>query len=104
MAASREPCPANALAHPFASLSRLPRKMKHFPTLLSHEIRMLLVTPATYVAATLFLGFMGMIFSAILEKYSGTPQEYSPARIYFEFFWLPVCVMVPLLTMKCLAE
>jgi ABC-2 type transport system permease protein len=78
--------------------------MKHFPTLLSHEIRMLLVTPATYVAATMFLGFMGMIFSAILEKYSGTPQEYSPARIFFEFFWLPVCVMVPLLTMKCLAE
>src|SRR3954465_6494090 len=78
--------------------------MKHFPTLLSHEIRMLLVSPATYVAATLFLWFMGMIFSAILEKYSGTPQEYSPARIYFEFFWLPVCVMVPLLTMKCLAE
>ena len=26
--------------------------MKHFPTLLSHEIRMLLVSPATYVAAT----------------------------------------------------
>lgn len=78
--------------------------MKHFPTLLSHEIRMLLVTPATYIAATLFLAFMGLIFSKILELYSGTPQEYSPARIYFEFFWLPVCVMVPLLTMKCLAE
>lgn len=78
--------------------------MKHFPTLLSHEIRMLLVTPATYVAATLFLGFMGLIFSKILEMYSGAPQEYSPARIYFEFFWLPTCVMVPLLTMKCLAE
>jgi ABC-2 type transport system permease protein len=78
--------------------------MKHFPTLLSHEIRMLLVTPATYVAATLFLGFMGLIFSKILEMYSGTPQEYSPASTFFELFWLPVCVMVPLLTMKCLAE
>src|SRR5687767_433962 len=78
--------------------------MKHFFTLLSHEIRMLLVSPATYVAATLFLGFMGLIFTRILEEYSGVPQEYSPAKIYFEFFWLPVCVMVPLLTMKCLAE
>ncbi len=78
--------------------------MKHFPTLLSHELRMLLVSPATYVAATLFLAFMGLIFTKILEIYSGAPQETSPAIVYFQLFWLPVCVMVPLLTMKCLAE
>src|SRR3954468_6205551 len=65
---------------------------------------MLLVSPATYVAATMFLGFMGLIFTKILEMYSVTAQEYSPARIYFEFFWVPTCVMVPLLNMKCLAE
>lgn len=78
--------------------------MKHFLTLLSHEIRMLLVSPATYVAATLFLAFMGLVFTKILEEYSGTPQEVSPANVYFQLFWLPTCVMVPLLTMKCLAE
>ncbi len=78
--------------------------MKHFPTLLSHEIRMLLVSPATYFAATLFLGFMGLIFSKILDLYSRAPQETSPAFVFFNLFWLPVCVMVPLLTMKCLAE
>src|SRR5215212_1616907 len=78
--------------------------MKHFLTLLSHEIRMLLVSPATYVAATLFLGFMGLIFTKILEMYSVGPQETSPANVYFQLFWLPACVMVPLLTMKCLAE
>jgi ABC-2 type transport system permease protein len=78
--------------------------MKHFPTLLSHEVRMLLVSPATYFAATLFLGFMGLIFSQILDAYSSTAQETSPAYVFFHLFWLPVCVMVPLLTMKCLAE
>lgn len=78
--------------------------MKHFLTLLSHEIRMLLVSPATYVAATLFLGFMGLVFTKILEIYAASPQEYSPAKIYFDLFWLPACVMVPLLTMRCLAE
>jgi ABC-2 type transport system permease protein len=78
--------------------------MKHFLTLLSHEIRMLLVSPATYVAATLFLGFMGLIFTKILEEFSTQAQDYSPAKVYFDLFWLPVCVMVPLLTMKCLAE
>ena len=78
--------------------------MKHFPTLLSHELRMLLVTPATYVAATLFLAFMGLVFTRILEDYSVAAQEVSPAIVYFHLFWLPTCVMVPLLTMKCLAE
>src|ERR1044071_3475925 len=78
--------------------------MKHFFTLLSHEIRMLLVSPATYVAATLFLAFMELIFTKILELYSAAPQEHSPAHLYFQYFWLPACVMVPLLTMKCLAE
>ncbi len=78
--------------------------MKHFFTLLSHEIRMLLVSPATYIAATLFLAFMGMIFTKILEIYSSAPQDLSPAAVYFQLFWLPACVMVPLLTMKCLAE
>ena len=64
--------------------------MKHFPTLLSHEIRMLLVSPATYVAGTLFLGFMGLIFTKILEDYSSAAQEVSPAFVFFNLFWLPV--------------
>jgi len=41
--------------------------MKHFWTILSHEIRMLLVNPATYIAAVLFLAVMGFIFTGILE-------------------------------------
>ena len=54
--------------------------MKHFPTLLSHEIRMLLVSPSTYIAATAFLGFMGFIFVGILENYSTAPQDASPVQ------------------------
>lgn len=78
--------------------------MKHFPTLLSHEIRMLLVSPSTYIAATAFLAFMGFIFTDILSHYSKAPQDTSPAHVFFQLFWLPVFFMVPLLTMKCLAE
>ncbi|MEO6569093.1 MAG: ABC transporter permease subunit [Opitutaceae bacterium] len=78
--------------------------MKHFFTLLSHEIRMLLVNPSTYIAAVLFLGIMGFVFTGILESYSKTPQEVPPAHVFFQLFWLPVIFMVPLLTMKCLAE
>jgi ABC-2 type transport system permease protein len=78
--------------------------MKHFWTILGHEIRMLLVNPATYIAAVLFLGVMGFVFTGILEKYSNTAQELSPGRVFFQLFWLPVFFMVPLLTMRCLAE
>jgi ABC-2 type transport system permease protein len=78
--------------------------MKHFFTLLSHEIRMLLVSPGTYIAATAFLAFMGFIFVGILENYSTAAQDASPAQVFFSLFFLPVFFMVPLLTMKCLAE
>lgn len=78
--------------------------MKHFLTLLGHELRMLLVSLSTYIAAAAFLGFMGFIFTEILSAYSRAPQETPPANVFFELFWLPVFFMVPLLTMKCLAE
>jgi ABC-2 type transport system permease protein len=78
--------------------------MKHFPTILGHEIRMLLVSPSTYIAAVLFLTVMGFVFTGILENYSQVPQAESPAAVFFHLFWLPVLFMVPLLTMKCLAE
>ncbi|HWA09976.1 MAG TPA: ABC transporter permease [Opitutaceae bacterium] len=78
--------------------------MRHFPTILGHEIRMLLVSPSTYIAAAFFLGVMGTIFTGILENYSKAAQEQSPALVFFQLFWIPVLFMVPLLTMKSLAE
>jgi ABC-2 type transport system permease protein len=78
--------------------------MRHFLTILSHEVRMLLVSPSTYVAGAAFLSFMGFIFTTILEDYSRAPQDVSPASTFFLYYWFPVIFMVPLLTMKCLAE
>jgi ABC-2 type transport system permease protein len=65
---------------------------------------MLLVSPSTYIAATSFLFFMGFIFTGILESYAKAAQDISPASVFFSSFFLPVFFMVPLLTMKCLAE
>ncbi|KAB2649421.1 MAG: ABC transporter permease subunit [Verrucomicrobiota bacterium] len=78
--------------------------MKHFFTILSHEVRMLLVNPATYVAAVIFLSLMGFVFTDILETFSRAAQDTSPADVFFKQFYLPVLFIVPLLTMKCLAE
>ncbi len=78
--------------------------MRHFLTILSHEIRMLLVSPSTYIAAVLFLAIMGFVFTNILAEYNAGPQELSPATVFFQLFWLPVFFMVPLLTMKSISE
>lgn len=78
--------------------------MKHFPTILGHEIRMLLVSPVTYIVSVLFLGVMGFFFIGILDGYSKAAPEISPAYVFFHIFWMPVFFMVPLLTMRCLAE
>lgn len=78
--------------------------MRHYLTILSHEIRALLYNPSTYIAAVLFLLVMGFVFTGILDLYSKTPQETPPAVVFFQLFWLPVFFMVPLLTMKCFAE
>lgn len=78
--------------------------MRHFPTILSHEIRMLLVSPSTYIAGVLFLALMGTIFTGLLESYTEAPQETSPATLFFALFFWPVLFVVPLLTMKSISE
>ena len=78
--------------------------MRHFLTILGQEVRMLLVSPGTYIAAVTFLAFMGFIFAGILAEYSTVPQESSPAVAFFELFWVPVIFIVPLLTMKSTSE
>lgn len=79
--------------------------MRHFLTILAHEIRMLLVSPSTYIAAVLFLIIMGYMFAVpVLGDYTSAPQDASPATVFFNLFWVPVLFMVPLLTMKSIAE
>jgi ABC-2 type transport system permease protein len=78
--------------------------MRHYFTILSQEIRALLYSPSTYIAAVLFLGVMGFVFTGILDLYSKAPQETPPAVVFFQLFWFPVFFMVPLLTMKSFAE
>jgi len=78
--------------------------MRHYFTILSHEIRALLYNPSTYIAAVLFLLVMGFIFVGILGDYSKAPQETPPAVVFFTAFFIPVFFMVPLLTMKSFAE
>ena len=78
--------------------------MRHFPTIISHEIRALLYSASTYIAAVLFLFVMAFLFTMLVEEYTKSAQEAPLAAVYFQYFLIPVFFMVPLLTMRSLAE
>jgi ABC-2 type transport system permease protein len=78
--------------------------VKHFFSLLRHEIRVLLISPATYIGAVLFLGLMGAIFQDLLAGFVSTASDASPAVEFFRYFFVPAIGLTPLLTMRSLAE
>lgn len=78
--------------------------MKQFLNLLRHEIRTLLLSPTTYITAAFFLTIMGFLYVFIIEEYSQSPQDALPSAELFRTFWIPAFFIVPLLTMKTLAE
>jgi len=78
--------------------------MRHYPLLLAHELRMLAVSVATYCAAVLFLLLMGLIYFLVLYGYNSQIESDPPMAQYFQLFFIPVFFVVPLLTMKSLAE
>jgi ABC-2 type transport system permease protein len=69
-----------------------------------HELRMLAVSVATYSAAFLFLLVMGLFYFIVLYYFDTGMGVDAPATQFFQIFWIPVFFMVPLLTMKSLAE
>lgn len=78
--------------------------MREFFILLRHELRMLLISPATYVAAVVFLLLMGFFHWAVIQEMALAEQTEPPVARVFQLFWWPVCFLVPLLTMRSLAE
>ena len=78
--------------------------MKHFFTLLKHELRTILLSPATYLATFFFLIIMGLVYQFVLEGYNKEPQEMLPSNIFLNAFYIPVVFLVPLLTMRSIAE
>ncbi|MGF1484299.1 MAG: ABC transporter permease [Opitutales bacterium] len=77
--------------------------MRQFLTLVVHELRMLLIAPSTYVAAVLFLLLMGLVYFICMGLLVESDRE-TPTELYFKVFFLPVLFMVPLLTMKSIAD
>lgn len=78
--------------------------MRHYFTLLRSEIWKLLINPSTYIAGFLFLLIMGFMFQWMLQFFAEDPQEETPSVLFFRMFFLPVFFLVPLLTMRSIAE
>lgn len=78
--------------------------MKRLFTLIIHELRMLLISSSTYWAGVLFLIAMGTIYAALLFDYMKTAQDERITSTFAQLFWIPVFIVVPLLTMKSVAE
>lgn len=78
--------------------------MKHFGILWRHELHLLLVVPSTYVAAFLFLLVMALFWWIDVRGFTLAAEYESPTVLFYKTFWLPVCFVVPLLTMRSLAE
>ena len=79
--------------------------MRIYLLLLRAELRNLYFSPATYIAAFLFVLLMGLLFQYSVNNFIQSTQEIPPWVLFFqETFWVPVCFMVPLLTMRSFAE
>ena len=69
-----------------------------------HELRMLVIAPSTYVASVLFLALMALVYWSIVRDLTLVASEDLPTTEFFRNFWFPCLFVVPLLTMKSLAE
>ncbi|MEN8661816.1 MAG: ABC transporter permease [Lentimonas sp.] len=77
--------------------------MRHYLILLKHELRMLLISPPTYIASVLFLMLMGFLYWSIIRGMVNAPADLLPSVQFFSVFWIPVFFVVPLLTMRSIA-
>ena len=78
--------------------------MKNFLHLLKNEIRSLFHAPSTYLAMVLAVSLMGFLYFITLVTISSEEQELMPPSIFFSMFWIPVLLIVPMLTMRSIAE
>jgi ABC-2 type transport system permease protein len=78
--------------------------MRAFRTLLAHELRTMWLGWTTWAAWSLFLGLQAFIFWYAALACSRGPMPWTPVEAVFRWFPLPLLTLLPLLTMRALAE
>jgi ABC-2 type transport system permease protein len=78
--------------------------MRNVPTLLRRELNAYFVSVLGYVALMFFLLVMGAMFAWIVNALNRGPTQETAMKLLFSMFWLPSLVVIPMITMRLLAE
>jgi ABC-2 type transport system permease protein len=78
--------------------------MRNFRILFVHELLILAIAAPTYVVAALFLALTGFLYWLALYQASvGAAGDLTPVQAWLNIFWVPLLIIVPLVTMRSLA-
>ena len=78
--------------------------MTNLPTLLRRELNAYFASILGYVVLMFFLLVMGVTFGVVVRYLNSGPTQFTAMKILFSMFWLPSLVVVPMITMRLLAE
>lgn len=72
--------------------------------LTKNELRRLMHSPATYLALVIAVTIMGFFYFLTLLAVSTEAQDQAPPTLFISLFWIPVLLVVPMLTMRSFTE
>ncbi|MDR2030154.1 MAG: hypothetical protein LBP65_01655 [Puniceicoccales bacterium] len=78
--------------------------MSRIATLFFHEWRQQALAPALLAVGSLFLILQACLFLLVLQFFNQEPQFLRPICLWMKTFWLGTLLLVPLLTMRSIAE
>ena len=78
--------------------------MRNVSALLRRELNAYFASVLGYVVMMFFLIVMGVTFAVIVNYLNRGPTQLTAMKIMFSMFWLPSLVVVPMITMRLLAE
>ena len=78
--------------------------MRNVAALLRRELNAYFASVLGYVVLMFFLIVMGVTFAVIVNYLNHGPTQLTAMKIMFSMFWLPSLVVIPMITMRLLAE
>ncbi|MFI3291161.1 MAG: ABC transporter permease subunit [Opitutales bacterium] len=78
--------------------------MRKFNAIFSNQLYIMFMSPSTYVAAVLFTVFMAFVYMLSLVSLSENASAQAPTAQFLSIFPVPVLFIIPILTMRSIAE
>ena len=78
--------------------------MRNVLALLRRELNAYFASVLGYIVIMFFLVVMGVTFAVVVNYLSTGPKQVTAMKIMFSMFWLPSLVVIPMITMRLLAE